>query len=98
VLPVILGIAGAVTEIVTGTDILQTKSGKRGAPKFLSDIEKEKEKERQTKAKVGLPEKAKAASKANWAIERDLSESTIARQVGMMIDQGQVKTIEEGLR
>jgi hypothetical protein len=97
-LPVILGVAGAVTEIVTGVDILQTKSAKRGAPEFLTDIERRKDKERKAKAKDGLSKKAQAAASQNWAIERDLTADQIAFKAGLMIDVGDAKTIEQAFQ
>jgi hypothetical protein len=97
-LPVILGVAGAVTEIVTGVDILQTKSAKRGAPEFLSDIEARKDKERRNKAKIGLGDKARAAASQTWAIERDLSADDIAFKAGLMIDAGDAKTIDQAFQ
>ena len=97
-LPIILGVAGAVTEIVTGVDILQVKSAKRGAPEFMSEKKAREEKAKREKAKDGLGTKAKAAAGMAWAQERDLSESQIARQAAQIIDSGQAKTIEQAFQ
>jgi hypothetical protein len=97
-LPIILGVAGAVTEIVTGVDILQTKSAKRGAPEFMSDVNARKDKEKREKAKIGIGDKAKAAARMGWAIERDLSADQIARQAAQIIDAGQANTIDQAFQ